>query len=216
MKVLIFNGSPKINGNTNLVAQKMKEYLERTNIEVEICQLAQLNISHCLGCEKCYDNKNMKCVIEDDLNELFQKAVKADALILGSPVHFSSISGLAKKAFDRLFYLAAANGGLFRNKVGACFVVVRRSGGSLAFHTLNAYLTYSEMIIPGGNYWTIIHGELPLEAQYDVEGLRTAEVVSNKIVQLLENNITESLNQYDPILRERKISFIRDDLKNKK
>ena len=59
------------------------------------------------------------------------------------------------------FYVAGANGGLFRHKVGAALVTVRRSGGSSALDCLNHYLAYSEMLVATSNYWNIVHGRLP-------------------------------------------------------
>ena len=211
MKVLIINGSPRLNGNTAQVAQIIEGHIKRDDIDVEIYDLGDKEIKNCTACMSCFKTANLKCIIDDDLNELVLKAKDADAIILGSPVHFASISGLMKNAMDRLFYVSGANGNLFRNKIGASYTVVRRSGGSVAFQTLNNYLTYCEMVIPGSNYWTIVHGWHPGEAQYDAEGLNMIEVVSKRVVQLLDSKVSEKLAQHEPIAKVR-TNFVREDL----
>ena len=91
------------------------------------------------------------------------------------------------KAFcDRLFYVAGVNGGLFRHKVGASVVAVRRSGGVPTFDALNHYITYAEMIMPGSNYWNVIHGREPGEVLQDHEGNQVMRVLGKNMAWLLK------------------------------
>jgi multimeric flavodoxin WrbA len=110
----------------------------------------------------------------------------ADGLILGAPVHYAGIPGTMKSFLDRAFYVAGSNGGLFRQKVGAAVVAVRRTGGSATFDSLNHYLTYSEMILATSNYWNIIHGRMPGEVVQDAEGVQIMEVLGNNMAWLLK------------------------------
>ena len=89
-----------------------------------------------------------------------------------------------KSFLDRAFYVGA-NQALFRQKVGAAIVAVRRAGGVPAFDQLNHYLQYSEMLIPGSNYWNIIFGRLPGEAQQDEEGVQIMRVLGRNMTYLL-------------------------------
>jgi multimeric flavodoxin WrbA len=91
------------------------------------------------------------------------------------------------KAFlDRAFYVSTANGGLFRHKVGAAVVALRRSGGVSTFDQLNHYLTYAEMLIPTANYWSVIHGSTPGEALQDEEGVQIMRVLGKNMAWLLK------------------------------
>lgn len=86
---------------------------------------------------------------------------------------------------DRAFYVAGSNGGLFRQKVAAAVVAVRRTGGSTTFDSLNHYLTYSEMILATSNYWNIAHGRVPGEVLQDAEGVQIMDVLGRNMVWLL-------------------------------
>lgn len=91
------------------------------------------------------------------------------------------------KAFlDRAFYVASVNGGLFRHKVGASVVAVRRSGGVPTFDQLNNYLNYSEMLMPSANYWSVIHGLKPGEVEQDEEGRQIMRVLGKNMAWLLK------------------------------
>jgi len=63
--------------------------------------------------------------------------IKADAIILGSPTYFTDVSTEMKALLDRARLVAVANGGLFRRKIGAAVIAVRRGGGTHAFDTIN-------------------------------------------------------------------------------
>ena len=110
----------------------------------------------------------------------------ADGIILGSPVHYAGISATMKSFLDRAFYVAGSNGGLFRHKVGAGLVAVRRSGGLPAFQQLNNYLLYSEMLVPASNYWNVIHGRAPGEVAQDAEGVQIMRVLGKNMAWLLK------------------------------
>ncbi|MDF2617334.1 MAG: NADPH-dependent reductase [Sedimentibacter sp.] len=102
---------------------------------------------------------------------------EADGIILGSPVHFSAISSTMKSFLDRASYVSSANRGLYRNKVGAAVVAVRRAGGLPAFNQLINYITYAEMVMPSSNYWNVIYGQKPGEALQDDEGVQIMRIL---------------------------------------
>ncbi|MDP4209673.1 MAG: flavodoxin family protein [Bacteroidota bacterium] len=186
MKVVAINGSPNKEGNTyhalNMVGSKLKDQ----GIDFEIIHIGNKAIRGCLACGKCAKNKDEKCVITtDSLNEWIQNLKAADGIILASPVHYAGIPGTMKSFLDRAFYVAGSNGGLFRHKVGAAVVAVRRTGGSSTFDSLNHFLNYSEMILATSNYWNIIHGRIPGEVVKDDEGVQIMEVLGNNMAWLL-------------------------------
>jgi len=186
MKVVAINGSPRKEGNTYQALRTVGEELEKEGIEVSIIQVGDKPIRGCRACGTCGKLKNERCAIDDEVNEIIQLMKAADGIILGSPVHFSGIAGTMKSFLDRAFYVASANGGLFRHKAGAALVAVRRSGGTAALQQLNAYLLYAELLIPTGNYWNVIHGAAPAEALQDAEGLQTLRTLGRNMAWLLK------------------------------
>ena len=185
MKVVAFNGSPRKEGNTYHAIKMVAEELEKEGIEVEIVQVGDKAIRGCVGCNGCMKNRDEKCVIADDeVNEWIQKMKVTDGIIIGSPVHYAAIGGAMKSFLDRAFYVA--NLGFLRHKVGAAVVAVRRSGGVTTFNQLNNYLNYTELLIPGTNYWNVIHGFAPGEAKQDAEGCQIMRVLGQNMAWLLK------------------------------
>ena len=156
------------------------------NIEVEKIHVGNKNIQGCTACSSCFKSRDERCILNDEVNEWIQKMKEADGIIFGSPVHYSGISGTMKTFLDRASYVASANKGLLRNKVGASVVAVRRSGGVPAFNQLNNYITYSEMIMPSSNYWNVIYGQKPGEALMDDEGLQIMRVLGKNMAWLMK------------------------------
>lgn len=187
MKVVAINGSPNKEGNTYHALTMVGSKLSEQGIDFEILHIGNKAIRGCLACGKCRLNRDEKCSITtDSLNESIQVMKHADGLILGAPVHYAGIPGTMKSFLDRAFYVAGSNGGLFRQKVGAAVVAVRRTGGSATFDSLNHYLTYSEMILATSNYWNVIHGRMPGEVVQDAEGVQIMEVLGNNMAWLLK------------------------------
>lgn len=92
MKVVAFNGSPKINGNTYHTLQLVDKELETAGIEFEIIHIGNQTIRGCIACGTCGMKQNEQCIITNDIvNESIQKVKKADGILLGSPVHYSGV-----------------------------------------------------------------------------------------------------------------------------
>lgn len=188
MKVIGINGSPKREGNTYHALKLVEKELNNQGIELEIIHVGNKLIHGCLSCGQCAQNRDEKCAIKGDaVNLWIQKMKDADGLILGSPVYYSAISGTMKSFLDRAFYVAGVNGSLFRHKVGASVVAVRRSGGIPTFDQLNHFLNYSEMVLSTSNYWNVIHGASPGEVLTDEEGTQIMRVLGQNMSWLLKS-----------------------------
>lgn len=187
MKVVAFNGSPKKEGNTYNAIKTVAAELEKEGIEVEIVHVGNKVIRGCIACGGCSRNKNERCVLDkDEVNEWIQKMKEADGIILGSPVYYSAIAGTMKSFLDRAFYVASVNGGLFRHKIGASVVAVRRSGGIPVFDQLNNFINYSEMIMPTSNYWNVAYGAALGEVTQDEEGMQIMRVLGKNMSWLMK------------------------------
>lgn len=186
MKVVLFNGSPKKEGNTYHAIKMVEAELLNEGIETEIVHIGGKALRGCTACGQCGKNRNEKCIIDDEVNMWIQTMKEADGIILASPVHYSAISGSMKSFLDRAFYVSGSNGNLFRHKVGAAIVAVRRSGGMPAFSQLNNYLNYSEMLMPTSNYWNVIHGTVPGDVNLDEEGKQIMRVLGKNMAWLMK------------------------------
>lgn len=187
MKVVAINGSPHKKGNTYHALMGVGKELMENDIDFEIIHIGNKAVRGCMACGGCSRNKDEKCVITTDpLNEWVQKMKDADGIILGSPVYYAGIPGTMKSFLDRAFYVSGSNGNLFRHKVGAAVVAVRRTGGSSTFDSLNHYLNYSEMILATSNYWNITHGLSSGEVLQDTEGVQIMEVLGRNMAWILK------------------------------
>lgn len=194
MHVVAINGSPKADGNTFQALKLVLDELEKQGVTTEIIHVGNKNIRGCISCGACFKNKNEKCIFDDEVNPAIQKMKAADGIIIGSPVYYASISGTMKCFLDRAFYVAGSNGGLFRHKVGASVVAVRRSGEVATYDHLNHYFTIAEMFVPSSNYWNVIHGRLPGEALQDEEGVQIMRVLAKNMTFLL-NSIAKNADE---------------------
>ena len=187
MNVTAINGSPRKEGNTWHALMGVGKQLQENGINFEILHIGNQPIRGCMACGTCAKNRDEKCSITtDSVNESIQLIKKADGLILASPVYFAGIAGTLKCFLDRAFMVAGCNGALFRQKVAASVVAVRRTGGSSTFDSLNHYLTYSEMILATSNYWNITLGRAPGEALQDAEGVQIMDVLGRNMAWLLK------------------------------
>ncbi|MDC7220572.1 MAG: flavodoxin family protein [Spirochaetales bacterium] len=187
MKVLAINGSPHAKGNTAYAIGVVADELAKEGIETEVLTIGKETIHGCLGCGRCYKERNETCPAFDDMvNEAFQKIKEADGLILGSPIHYAGMAGVMSTFLDRLFYMNGANGNVLRHKAGVALGAVRRSGGIPAVNQLSKYLEYSEMVIPTSNYWNVIHGTKPGDAEQDAEGVQIMRVLGKNMAWLMK------------------------------
>jgi len=150
LKVIAINGSARKDGNTAILINFALQELEREGIKTEMVQLAGERIRGCTACMKCFEHRDQRCVIDDDcVNDCIQKMVEADGIILGSPVYFSDVTSEMKALIDRVGFVSMANGELFRRKVGAAAIAVRRTGAIHTADTLLHFLLGRDMILPG-------------------------------------------------------------------
>ena len=187
MKVIAFNGSARKDGNTAILIRRVLQVLEKKGIETELIQLAGKPIRGCNACRTCYTTKNKRCAIEDDnVNAYIQKMTEADGIILGSPVYFSMMTPELKALIDRSGYVARANSDMFKRKVGAAIVAVRRAGAIPTFDAINHFFLISQMIVPGSSYWNIGIGRKKGDVEGDEEGMETMEALGRNMAWLIK------------------------------
>jgi multimeric flavodoxin WrbA len=186
MKVVAFNGSARKDGNTAILVNTVFKELKKEKIKTELFQLAGKKIRGCTACGKCFEKKDRKCVIANDVaNECIEKMADADGIILASPTYYTDVSAEMKALIDRAGYVARANDNLLRRKAGAAVVAVRRAGGIHTFDTLNHFFFINEMVVPGSSYWNIGFGLAPGDVKKDEEGLSTMRTLGQNMAWLL-------------------------------
>ncbi|HON91087.1 MAG TPA: flavodoxin family protein [Sedimentisphaerales bacterium] len=187
MRVVAFNGSARKDGNTAVLVRRVFAELEKEGIETELVQLAGQTIRGCTACRGCFKNQNQRCVVETDIvNDCIAKMRAADGIILASPTYFADVSTEMKALIDRAGYVAKANRDMFRRKVGAAIVAVRRGGEIHAFDSMNHFFLISQMVVPGSCYWNMGFGLNPGEVEQDEEGCRTMQLLGQNIAWLLK------------------------------
>ncbi len=187
MKVVAFNGSPRVNGNTHQALELVLEELRKEGIETELIDICREDLRPCRACGSCGKNKDERCVMADDrLNEYVQKMKAADGMIVGSPVYFGNMTAQTKAFLDRAFYVARANGDMFRLKVGAAVAVNRRAGALDTFDEINKLYLISQMVVPGSSYWNTITAQKPGDIAADEEGIRTMRTLGKNMAWLLK------------------------------
>jgi len=187
MKVIAFNGSARKDGNTAKLINYAFEELNKEGISTELMQLSGNPIHGCIACYKCFTNKDRRCAVTDDVaNECVAKMDEADAIIIGSPTYFAGITPEAKALIDRCGMVSRANADMFKRKVGAAVVSVRRAGAIHVFDTINHFFTIGQMIIVGSSYWNIGVGRNIGDVDGDEEGLKTMRDLGINMAWLLQ------------------------------
>lgn len=182
MKVLMLNGSPRVNGNTAVALREMEVVFAREGIETETVQVGQRDIRGCIACGKC--GQLGKCVFDDIVNELAPKFQAADGLVVASPVYYASANPTLVALLDRLFYSTGFDKTM---KVGASVVCARRGGCSATFDELNKFFTISGMPIASSQYWNSIHGLSKGEADQDGEGKQIMRTLARNMSFLMKS-----------------------------
>jgi multimeric flavodoxin WrbA len=187
MKVIAFNGSARKDGNTSILLRHVLCQLENEGIETETINLAGAKIHGCIACRTCFGRKDGRCAQQDDMgNEFIAKMAAADGILLGSPTYVADVSPEIKSLIDRACLVGRASNFMFRHKVGAAVVAVRRAGAIHAFDTLNHFFLINQMFVPGSIYWNIAIGREKGDVEADAEGIETMQVLGRNMAWLLK------------------------------
>ncbi len=183
MKAIGIVGSPRKDGNTEILTKHTLKAIEEEGLDTELIRLAGLDIRPCDACMVC--RKEERCPIDDDLLPIYSKMKAADAIILASPVYFGSANALLKALMDRAGYMSGSRR-VFAGKVGGPLVVARRAGQNFTFAQIMYWFHILGFFMPGSTYWNIAFGRQLGEVEEDEEGLKTAWNFGKNIALLLK------------------------------
>ena len=129
MKVIGINGSPRKKWNTATLVNKALEGAASQGAETEVINLYDLNYKGCISCFACKLKEGKSyghCAVNDDLKPVFKKIEEADAIIFGSPIYLSNVTGEMRSFLERLIfqYLVydETHSNLFKKKISTGFI----------------------------------------------------------------------------------------------
>jgi len=187
--VVAVNGSPNQNGNTSFLLQQAMEECARQGADTEFifCRevLKDQKIPFCVDCSspcsgKCYKNK--------EVTKAYDLISGADALILGSPVYFGTVSAQLKAFFDKTRALRAEKKLL--NVVGGAITsgASRFGGQETAIRAMQDIMLVHGMIIVGDGYLEDDCGHLGVAAQKpsreDQNAIQRSRIIGKRIYEV--------------------------------
>ncbi len=201
-KFLGIKASGRTNANTAILLNELVKPAQEKGFEVEILDLKRYKISHCTGCFAC-NNKDLQCVLQDDLEEIQAKILAADAIALASPCYAIGAPSILKTIADRsatwgLTHIIHNNG---QKRFGACVSV---GGGETDWISLQRVLPSlflglcdAEIVGQFTIKETAIRGEVLLSPSMlrKVRELGERLVKSVEVQQCLKYEFTETENR---------------------
>jgi len=156
IRILAIAGSPVKEGNTEALLHEALRIMDSDpQVQTEIFNLSGMQITGCQHCNWCIKNQTPDkfCAISDGMEEIYPALLRADVLILATPVHIGRMSGLMANMIDRLrvFIYGSAHRGRLKDKVGGGLVVafLRHGGLEATLSSLNNTFALFNMISIG-------------------------------------------------------------------
>jgi multimeric flavodoxin WrbA len=146
MRVLGIVCSPRKEGNTEILVKEALKAAEEKGAETELILVSDMDITPCIACDSCLSEGN--CVVEDDMQKIYESLEKADGIIFGTPVYFINVSAQAKAIIDRTYAFLIS--GRLKGKVAAVMAATRRVGGGHVLSLMYSFFSAHRMHIAGG------------------------------------------------------------------
>ena len=149
-KVLVLSGSPRKNGNSDMLCDAFIKGAENSGHLAEKILIQNKKISPCLACYGCRNTH--LCVQKDDMREILEKMVQADVIVLATPVYFYSLSGQLKTLIDRTLrqYTQIANKDFY-------FMATAAAGKKSMERTMDAVRGFTDCL-PNANIKGYVYG----------------------------------------------------------
>lgn len=187
MRALAICGSPRKNGNTEILLDRALSALERGGHSTRMLRISDVTIKPCGACGSCQQTRNGTCALTgDDFPAVFQAMREADILLVGSPVYFGSATPQLMALLDRSAYVARSSGNLFSRKLGGPIAVARRAGQNFTLAQLLMWYMINDLVVPGSSYWNMASGRMPGEVEQDEEALQTVDRFAENLLWLAE------------------------------
>lgn len=103
MKILVLTGSPRKNGNSNILADNFIKGAAEQGHEIVRFDVAEKNVHPCIACNSC--GMDGPCVFDDDFDFVRKHIIKADMVVFATPMYYFGISAQLKAVIDRFYAL---------------------------------------------------------------------------------------------------------------
>jgi multimeric flavodoxin WrbA len=183
-RVLILLGSPRERGNSASLAARVEEGVESAGGVCERIFLHRLRISPCSACGRCQADLDRFCVIEDDMQALYPRIVRAHALLIAGPVYWFTVSAQTKLFLDRCYALLGPGGCLLEGKrIGVALAYGDTdpftSGAVNALRTFQDAFRYTGSVLVGAVYGSAVS---PGEIERDQQLMERARLLGRDLV----------------------------------
>jgi multimeric flavodoxin WrbA len=183
MKILGIMGSPRKGGNTDLLMDVALEEAGKNGLSAKRITLADKRIAPCDGCLKC--SRTGRCVIQDDMQEVYGAMVEAKGIIWATPVYYWSMSAQTKAAMDRTYALTFPTLQL-ANKIGGLIVVAGNRGCTNTTNIFHMYFNYNHMFSTEVAYG---YAREKGEIQGNFVVMKTVQEMVRQMIGLMGNNL---------------------------
>jgi multimeric flavodoxin WrbA len=182
-RIVILKGSPRENGNSSSLADRVAEGAQTAGAEVEVFYLHSMDIRACDACDTCRETAGA-CIVKDDMQILYPKLEQAHGIVVASPVYWFTFSAQTKLCIDRWYALEESEGGGLKGKRFGLVMTYGdsdpyNSGAVNAFHTFQDILHYLQGELVGMVYGSASE---PGDVQGQPDLLQQAYQLGEKIV----------------------------------
>nr|WP_320134053.1 flavodoxin family protein [uncultured Holophaga sp.] len=168
-EIVIFNGSPRMDGNTVTVLNTIARGARDAGAEVKFYTLFKMKFMACQSCFACREKDD--CIINDELHDALQKVKDADAIVIGSPIYMMQMTGPVKNLYDRLFPLTDVH---YQPRFGEKKIATVYSQGMEDPHMFDSYFEYTAAMFPALGFKlvdniVVTNGNDPESAEHNAE-----------------------------------------------
>lgn len=142
-QVVIFNGSPRMDGNTATLLNVIAKGARDAGAEVHFYTLFKMKFMACQSCFACRTRED--CLINDEISAALQKVKTADGIVIGSPIYMMQVAGPVKNLYDRFFPLTDVH---YQPRFGRKKMVAVYTQGMEDPHLFDSYFEYTAAILP--------------------------------------------------------------------
>ncbi len=156
--IVIVKGSPRKKGNSCVLAESLSKGCKDSGGRVEEFFLQDMDIKPCNACNACLKQPEKKCIIDDDMQQIYPFLRTADSIVIASPVYWFNISAQTKLFIDRLYGLVEPNRNIMKGKrIG--LILTYGDTDQFSSGAINAINSYKDMFrYMGAEIAGIVHG----------------------------------------------------------
>lgn len=194
MKVIAFNGSPRLLGNTSAVVNVVLDELEKEGIETEYVHIYEDDMIPCNHCNSCEIRGDGRCINEDDrMNEYLVKMASADGVLLAAPSYFGGMPAQLKIFLERAGYTMQFSGLPLRGKVGGAVAIYDHDGGTSTYSEMVNWMLRNGMVVCGTHPLTIISAKGPGDYLKDTRGCAALAELGKSMARTIIANVESSV-----------------------